>query len=527
MNWRKGKVARYLAISFIILALLVVITVTGAVMMFRYVQALSDEALNRKDLANFGDQIRAESLALINLSQRYTLPVTDDSERSIVRAEMQTRRSILNTLIEKAVDTTTEGDLTERTQLAHIQEGAVNLNLQINRLIQSFDTEGRYGPVTESEATKLATRYEAPLSRDIQIFQDYEASRVLEATRVTSQLEGITLISLILSALLAVLFTTATIYLSFRNIIIPLGELSDGVEELRLGNLDRKIPVNGKNEIGVLGETLNNMATQLRQTLSGLEQNLSERKRAEDAVRQLNLELERRVQERTAQLEIANKELEAFSYSVSHDLRAPLRAVSGYSRLLFDEFSDSVDEIGKTYLKYLMSGSQRMNMLIDDLLRLSQVTRSEMRPSQVDLSALVNFIASDLKRSEPQRQVEFVIANGIIVHADANLMRIALENLLNNSWKFSSKHSQARIEFGVTDEEGTNDYFVRDDGAGFKMESVGRLFVAFQRLHPLSDFDGTGIGLATVQRIISRHGGKVWAEGAVEQGATFYFTLSS
>ncbi len=249
---------------------------------------------------------------------------------------------------------------------------------------------------------------------------------------------------------------------------------------------------------------------------------ISERKQAEEKIRYLNESLKRR----TFELEAANKELEAFSYSVSHDLRAPLRAIDGFGRVLEEDYEPRLDEPGRDHLRRIRAATQHMAQLIDDLLGLAQVTRSGMRRERVDLSGLAKAIAEDLKRTQPEREAEFTITEGLIVNGDARLLRLALENLLGNAWKFTAKKPRARIEFGVTEQEGRPAYFVRDNGAGFDMAYAGKLFGAFQRLHGMKDFPGTGIGLATAQRIMHRHGGRVWAESAVEQGATFYFTLS-
>jgi signal transduction histidine kinase/ligand-binding sensor domain-containing protein len=245
-----------------------------------------------------------------------------------------------------------------------------------------------------------------------------------------------------------------------------------------------------------------------------------------------NLDLETQVAQRTrslseqaAQLEAANKELEAFSYSVSHDLRAPLRSIDGFSQALLEDNADQLDSQGKDFLGRVRAASHRMERLIDDMLKLSRVTRSEMHRVTVDLSALAQTVARELQATQPERKVEFVIMPGLAAKADLNLMRVVLENLLGNAWKFTGKHSAARIELGVIRQNGQLACFVRDNGAGFDMAYAEKLFVAFQRLHSPADFEGTGIGLATVRRIIHRHGGHVRAEGKVEQGATFYFTL--
>jgi len=256
-----------------------------------------------------------------------------------------------------------------------------------------------------------------------------------------------------------------------------------------------------------------------------LANDITERRQVEEALRRAHEELELRVRERTAQLEVANEELEAFSYSVSHDLRAPLRGIDGFSQALLEDYADKLDEDGKDYLHRVRAASQRMALLIDDLLDLSRITRSQMHREIVDLSAIARTIAAELSKTQPERQVEFCIAEGIVANADARLLRIVLENLLGNAWKFTQKQPQAKIEFGAVEQGDKPVYFVRDNGAGFDMAYSDKLFGAFQRLHTTAEFPGSGIGLATVQRVIHRHGGQVWAEGAVGQGATFYFTL--
>jgi PAS domain S-box-containing protein len=249
---------------------------------------------------------------------------------------------------------------------------------------------------------------------------------------------------------------------------------------------------------------------------------VTERKLVEERIRQLNSELE----ERALQLEATNKELEAFSYSVSHDLRAPLRTIDGFSQAVLEDFGDQLNDEGRNYLMRIRTAAQRMAQLIDDLLNLSRVTRAPLTPEQTNLSTIAQHIIRELQQSDAGRIVEFSISPNILASSDPRLMKVVLENLINNAWKFTSKQSLARIEFGETDHptEGRV-YFVRDNGAGFEMAYVNKLFGAFQRLHTSSEFPGIGIGLAIVQRIINRHGGHVWAEGEVDKGATFYFTL--
>jgi light-regulated signal transduction histidine kinase (bacteriophytochrome) len=235
--------------------------------------------------------------------------------------------------------------------------------------------------------------------------------------------------------------------------------------------------------------------------------------------------LEREIARRTAELQTSNRELEAFAYSVSHDLRAPLRAIDGFSKVLVDRYGDELDDSARGYLQRVRAASQKMSSLIDDLLQISRVTRQEMRICSVDLSALARSIATELSESEPERSVEWAIVDNLTARGDAALLRVALENLLGNAWKFTSKNERARIEFDATQEDATTVFYVRDDGAGFDMTYAGKMFGAFQRLHTTSEFEGTGIGLATVERIVHRHGGRIHAEGRPGQGATFQFTL--
>jgi signal transduction histidine kinase len=299
-----------------------------------------------------------------------------------------------------------------------------------------------------------------------------------------------------------------------RRTVRSLQAVSDGVERLARGDFATPIEVPAGDEIGDLAREANRTADRLRDYR---EQADREAQRAQTAL------VETRRQAQAA--EAANKELEAFSYSVSHDLRGPLRGIAGFSQALVEDETDRLSPKGRDYLNRVRAGAQRMGELIDDLLRLSRVTRADLKKERVDLSALAGVVAGELRKANPTREVNVIIEPNATATADPRLVRIVLENLLGNAWKFTAKKSAATIELGTRVDDGTRVYFIRDNGAGFDMQYAERLFGAFQRLHSDKEFAGTGVGLATVQRIVVRHGGRIWAEGAVGKGATFQFTL--
>ena len=280
----------------------------------------------------------------------------------------------------------------------------------------------------------------------------------------------------------------------------PINRLTAAAKKISNGNYDYSVEIDRHDEIGAMAVSFNNMTSKLTHEIN-------EHEKSE------------------ARLTGLNKELEAFCYSVSHDLRAPLRGIEGFSRALEEDYADKFDLQGKDYLRRICTASHKMDNLITDLLDLSRITRSKMKHEKVDLSALVKSKALELQETEPERQVEFVIAEGDCTDGDTKLLKIAIDNLMDNAWKFTGKHSQARIEFGISLQDGESVYFISDDGVGFDMTYADKLFGAFQRLHSITEFEGTGIGLATVNRIIQRHGGNIWAEGEIGQGAKFCFTL--
>jgi signal transduction histidine kinase len=302
-----------------------------------------------------------------------------------------------------------------------------------------------------------------------------------------------------------ILMVAASLYIG-HHITRPIINLIRVSKRINEGDLSIRADTTFSDEIGDLGRSFNEMTENLITARTSLEQ---------------------KVRERTVQLEDLNKELEAFIYSVSHDLRAPLRSINGFSQAILEDYKERLDEQGRDYLNRIRAASQRMGQLIDDMLRLSRVTRVEMIIEKVNISEVAQVVAHELQKTEPERRVEFIIQKGISLKGDVNLLKIVLENLLDNAWKFTGKNPETRIEFGSMQRDGESVYFVRDNGAGFDMAYADKLFVPFQRLHSIAEFPGTGIGLAIVQRIVRRHGGNIWAEAEVGKGATFYFTIKT
>jgi signal transduction histidine kinase len=332
------------------------------------------------------------------------------------------------------------------------------------------------------------------------------SERLNARLRLYVEISGIVLVV----SLLAALLVSPIFRRAIAEPIVHLAEVASVVSQDKNYSV-RATPTGNHDELSVLIEAFNSMLSQIQERDASLQQ-------AHD-------ELEQRVQERTSELATINQELESFSYSVSHDLRAPLRSIDGFSQALLEDYADKLDSTAQDHLQRVRRAAQHMAALIDDMLNLSRVTRSTMRSEQLDLSGVAKSIAAELQEAEPGRRVEFVIENDLMAAGDSQLLRAAMENLLRNAWKYTSGHPYARIEFGKSDQNGKCSFFVRDDGAGFDPRYSHRLFGVFQRLHTAKEFPGTGVGLATVQRIIRRHGGEIWAEGAVEKGATFYFTL--
>jgi signal transduction histidine kinase len=372
-----------------------------------------------------------------------------------------------------------------------------------------------FQPVEEAGSQRLGTLY---LASD------------LEAVYDTFRLSGVIGLAVMAVALLAAYLLSMVLQGAISQPILALAETAQAVSARQ--DYSVRAPKLGEDELGVLTDAFNQMLGRIEDQNRAL-------RASQDELQRYATKLEQRVEERThalqernealrrnaAELLAANTELDAFAYSVSHDLRAPLRSIDGFSQVLLEDYAPQLDESGRDSLRRVRAASQRMGTLIDDLLKLARITRAEIRTEVVDLSNMAQDIVADLQRATPEREVEFAIAPGLKARGDPRLLRVALENLFRNSWKYTGKQPQPRVEFGSADGNGERVFMVRDNGAGFDMQYADKLFGVFQRLHSAAEFEGTGVGLATVRRIITRHGGRIWAEGAVDQGATFYFTL--
>ncbi|MBA4373308.1 MAG: hypothetical protein C0402_10675 [Thermodesulfovibrio sp.] len=320
-------------------------------------------------------------------------------------------------------------------------------------------------------------------------------------------------IFVVVGALIVFLGIIAAIFIA-NTVTGPVLALQKGAEAITAGNLSHRVGTDANDEIGRLAQSFDTMT-------ETLVRDITRREKAEEEAMELNKNLEHHVR----QLEESIRELDAFSYSVSHDLRSPLRSIDGFSQALLEDYKDKLDAEGRDFLDRIRGAAQRMSQLIDDLLKLSRIARFEMKQERVDLGSLANSIAQKLTQRQPERTAEIVIADGLIAQGDERLLTIVLENLFANAWKFSETQTKTVIEFGTSLQSGSLVYFIRDNGVGFDMSYAEKLFSPFQRLHRQTEFAGTGIGLATVKRIINRHGGRVWIESETNKGTTVYFTL--
>lgn len=324
---------------------------------------------------------------------------------------------------------------------------------------------------------------------------------------------------------LAVFFGVLFYYTLGRPVMTTIASLST-IDPNQPGKTQVKVPPgHSEDELGLLIGKINNILSDFDQTLQQRFLTEEELKRNQNTIRQLNMRLEERVKMRTGELEVANKEMESFTYSVSHDLRAPLRTIGGFSNILYEEYGDQLDDQASHYLDRVRKGTQRMETLINDLLKLSRSTRGDLHRADFNISQLFDEIITEYQTDHPERAVSIHVSPDIMAYADKRFMRVVLENLISNAWKYTTHANEPKIFFGMTDKDGYQAYYIEDNGAGFDMAYANKLFAPFQRLHSSRDFEGTGVGLATVQRVIHRHGGEVWAEAKVNEGATFYFTL--
>src|SRR5467141_3978310 len=365
-----------------------------------------------------------------------------------------------------------------------------------------------FTPVAQGGNERLGTLYMAS-----------DTKAVWDALR----LSGIIAVVVLAIAMLAAYALAAALQGRISAPILALAETATAASTRQ--DYSVRAPKFGEDELGTLTDAFNQMLGRIEEQKQQLQQHALV---LEQRVAERTQELEHRneaLRRNAAELLAANTELDAFAYSVSHDLRAPLRSIDGFSHVLLEDYGARLDDVGRDSLHRVRAASQRMATLIDDLLKLARVTRAEMRTEPVDLTRMAQEIVADIERATPDRQVEFAIAPGLVAQGDSRLLRVVLDNLLRNGWKYTAKRQQARVEFTAVNENGGRVFVIRDNGAGFDMQYVDKLFGVFQRLHSAAEFEGTGVGLATVRRIVNRHGGRIWAEGAVDQGASFYFTL--
>ena len=388
----------------------------------------------------------------------------------------------------------------------------VDLNRHSNPMVMALANKKQFlgsGIDYRNHEVLVATDYIASTNWGLVVKIDQEEA----FSPINDLLKYILFISL--SLLLAVAWVS---FLLAKVISNPIVELTNAAHEIDQGNLNKRAEIKSNDEVGELARTFNNMADGLIRTQHDL-------KDSNDALQSHHEHLEELVAQRTKEIEEKSKELESFSYSVSHDLRSPLRAIDGFSKILIDDYEEALDDEGKRYFRRIRQACQRMGDLIDDLLELSRVNRSDFDLKDINLSVKANTAIERLEPNLPDHEVEFVVQPDLHVRGDDTLMEIVMFNLISNAWKYSATDRPIKIEVGKTIKDGETVYFVRDNGIGFEMKYSNKLFKVFERLVTNDEYPGTGIGLATVSRIINRHGGRIWAESEPDKGATFYFTL--
>jgi len=401
--------------------------------------------------------------------------------------------------------------LTEKTYLVNksnffVTEPSFGEGYALKKTVR---TEGVKAGLAGSDGVGFYEDYrDAPVIGSYKWLPEYNMCLITEVDQAEAyaRIDSMTSTIITIVSVLALIVVAASFLLA-RTITLPLARLVAGAAAIGRGNLDQKVGTAAKDEIGELSRAFDRMAMELKETTVSLD------------------ELERRIRERTFQLEAANKELEAFTYSVSHDLRVPLRAIGGYTRILTEEYQELLDAEGKRVCSVIAEGAQKMSDLIDDLLAFSRLGRSAINPRKLDMEALANAVFQDLTTAKSRKHIDFRVDAAPSVMGDLSLLRQVWVNLISNAIKFSSKQKRAVIRVHGEKTESEVVYSVQDNGAGFDMQYTHKLFGVFQRLHSAKEFEGNGVGLALVQRVVLRHGGRVWAEGETGKGATFYFSL--
>jgi signal transduction histidine kinase len=434
------------------------------------------------------------------------------------RAQWEAKTAQLSRLLEQLA-----GEFGEASEQQLIREMAAYLELSTALFGEVVGSGAEDGLDEGTRARKAEFRRRAT-SRQLLISHDLNGRARLLSAAASLQVDTTQRrVNLVLVALLGMVLVVTVLNARMAAGVVErrVTLLRDGAEQVAHGNLRHRIAIRGDDELAELGVAFDQMTERVQAARVALEAEVSERRQAEEKAARLNEALTRNVEALAA----SNRELEAFSYAVSHDLRAPLRSVSGFSQAVLEDYGEKLDATGRKYLVMASDAAREMGQLIDDLLGLSRVARVEMARQPVDLSAVAGVVIEDLRRAEPERQVEVTIAPGLVAQGDPTLLRLAIENLLRNAWKFTSRHPTARITFARATAPSGDAFVVADDGAGFDMAYAEKLFRPFQRLHRSTEFPGTGIGLATVSRILRRHGGAISAQGGVEQGAAFTFTV--
>lgn len=497
-------------------------------------------------LARFGDwPVRWKLLALIGLSSFLSLTLA--ATGVIVSDLVWYKRAVINSVSAQAETLAAvsgaalaRGDAQAAAQVLAALQPRLNtrcaaLHTANGGVLSAYERPGSGPcriPPPEAEGARIDGD-ELLMFRDI----EYDGRRVgslslRQAMNRMDRVLGSTAIvaAVLAGALLLGLLVSARMQRVITQPLFDIVAVARGVTERRDYSL--RVQKSGRDEVGLLTDAFNQMLAQIERTSADLQRanaqlqvEIGEHRRAREQVQALNALLELRVARRTQELEQANRELESFSYSVSHDLRAPLRAIEGFSAVLLGSHQGQLDDTGRGHLQRVCAATRRMGLLIDGLLNLARTTRTEIRGRELDLSGMAHGVVREILAAQPGWAVQFDIAPGLRAQGDPSLLRTVLDNLLGNAAKFSAGRPGARVVFGVQAQDGQAGFVVRDNGVGFDMAHAARLFGAFQRLHPSGEFEGTGIGLANVQRIIRRHGGRVWAESQPGQGASFYFTL--